>query len=193
MLTSPNRMTERADFNMNLHRELDKLEEMLLESGPRVAGRTMINEEKICRQIDQVRISIPESIARAEEILQYKQEIIGEADQYAEEVEAATQMRAVKMLEESTIVRQAELEASQLRRRVQEECDEMRMQTLNEINQMRRQAQKEWDTIRHQVNTEAEDMQRGADEYSDRILGSLEGQLIEMIKIVQNGRKEIRP
>lgn len=193
MLTSPNRMTERADFNMNLHRELDKLEEMLLESGPRVAGRTMINEEKICRQIDQVRISIPESIARAEEILQYKQEIIGEADQYAEEVEAATQMRAVKMLEESTIVRQAELEASQLRRRVQEECDEMRMQTLNEINQMRRQAQKEWDTIRHQVNAEAEDMQRGADEYSDRILGSLEGQLIEMIKIVQNGRKEIRP
>jgi len=193
MLTSPNRLTERADFNMNLHRELDKLEEMLLESGPRVAGRTMINEEKICRQIDQVRISIPESIARAEEILQYKQEIIGEADQYAEEVEAATQMRAVKMLEESTIMRQAELESSQLRRRVQEECDEMRMQTLNEINQMRRQAQKEWDTIRHQVNAEAEDMQRGADEYSDRILGSLEGQLIEMIKIVQNGRKELRP
>jgi cell division septum initiation protein DivIVA len=196
-LTSPNhltdRLTDRAEFYMNLHRELDKLEEMLLESGPRVAGRTMINEEKICRQIDQVRVSIPESIARAEEILQYKQEIIAEAENYAEEVEANTQMRAAKMLEESVILRQAELEAGQLRRRVQEECDELRMQTLNEINQMRRQAQKEWDTLRQQVNTEAEEMQRGADNYSDRILGNLEGQLFEMLKIVQNGRKELRP
>ncbi len=171
ILASNRQLVDRAEYYMNLHKELDKLEEMLLESGPRVMGRTMIDEEKICRQIDQVRISTPESISKAEEILQYKQDIIAEAEQYAGEVVTAAEMRATKILEESGIMRQAEQEANQLRRRTQEECEELRQQTIAEINQMRRQAQKEWESMRQQVNAEVAEMHNGADEYSDRILG----------------------
>jgi cell division septum initiation protein DivIVA len=185
-------LVNRAEYFMNLHRELDRLEEMLLESGPRIMGRTMIDEEQVCRQIDQVRLAIPESIAKAEEILQLKQEIMDDADAYAEEVMVAAETQARKLVEDSVVLRQAEAEASQLRMLTQQECEEMRVQTMNEINQMRRQAQKEWESLRQRVTEEVDDMQRGADEYSDRILGNLETQLIDMLKIVQNGRKELR-
>jgi cell division septum initiation protein DivIVA len=177
---------------MNLHKELDTLEEMILESGPRIMGRTLIDEEKICQQIDQVRFAIPDSVNKAQEILQYKQQIITEAEQYAADVVKAAELKAAKLVEDSAILRQVEAEAQEIRRHTQEDCEQMRSQTINEIDRVRRQAQKEWEAMRHKAVTESEDMQRGADEYSDRVLGNLENQLVEMIKIVQNGRKEIR-
>ncbi len=183
---------QRADYYMSLHKELDHLEEMVLESGPRVMGHTVIDEEKLCQQIDRVRLSVPESITKAEEILLYKQDLIAEAQQYAEDLIKSAELRASQLLEESLIIRQAEQEASQIRRETQEECEQMRLQALNEVNQMRRQAQKDLDNLHQIVSSEVQDMQRGADEYSDRVLGNLESQLIDMIKIVQNGRKELR-
>ncbi|MBD2175401.1 hypothetical protein H6F42_00545 [Pseudanabaena sp. FACHB-1998] len=189
---SPQAPLPKSDYYMSLHKELDHLEEMVLESGPRVMGHTVIDEEKLCQQIDRVRFSVPESIAKAEEILIYKQDLIAEAQQYAEDLIKAAELRASQLLEESLIIRQAEQEADQIRRELQEECDQMRSQTLNEVNQMRRQAQKDLDNLHQRVTTEVQDMQRGADEYSDRVLGNLESQLIDMIKIVQNGRKELR-
>ena len=182
----------RADYYMSLHKELDHLEEMVLESGPRVMGHTVIDEEKLCQQIDRVRLSVPESIAKAEEILLYKQDLVAEAQQYAEDLIKSAELRASQLLEESAIIHQAEQEASQIRRELQEECEQVKSQTLNEVNQMRRQAQKDLDLLHQLVTGEVQDMQRGADEYSDRVLGNLESQLIDMIKIVQNGRKELR-
>lgn len=182
----------RADYYMSLQKELDHLEEMVLETGLRVMGHTVIDEEKFCQQIDRVRLSVPESIAKAEEILLYKQDLVAEAQQYVEDLIKSAELRASQLLEESVIIRQAEQEAAQIRRELQAECEQVRSQTLTEVNQMRRQAQKDLDVLHQRVTGEAQDMQRGADEYSDRVLGSLETQLIDMIKIVQNGRKELR-
>lgn len=183
---------QRADYYMSLHKELDHLEEMVLETGLRVMGHTVIDEEKFCQQIDRVRLSVPESIAKAEEILLYKQDLVDEAQQYVEDLIKSAELRASQLLEESVIIHQAEQEAAQIRRELQTECEQVRSQTLAEVNQMRRQAQKDLDVLHQRVTGEAQDMQRGADEYSDRVLGSLETQLIDMIKIVQNGRKELR-
>ncbi|MFQ3679979.1 MAG: hypothetical protein SNJ60_05675 [Pseudanabaenaceae cyanobacterium] len=188
----PSAAGDRVDGFLALHRELDRLEEMLLDSGPRIMGRTVIDEERVCQQIDRVRLSIPPAIAKAEELLQMRQEILEDAERYAEQIEAAAKARAERLLEESGIVRQAEQEAERLRRAVHQECEELRQQTLEEVNQMRRQTQKEIDALRQRVAAESDDIQRGADEYSDRSLATLEMQLIEMLKIVQNGRKELR-
>ncbi|NUN63816.1 hypothetical protein HCU40_03405 [Pseudanabaena biceps] len=182
----------RADYYMSLHKELDHLEEMVLESGPRVMGHTVIDEEKLCQQIDRVRFSVPESIAKAEEILLYKQDLVAEAQQYVEDLIKAAELRANQLLEESVIIRQAEQEASQIRRELQAECEQLRSQALAEVTQIRRQSQKDLDLLHQRVTGEVQEMQRGADEYSDRVLGNLETQLIDMIKIVQNGRKELR-
>ncbi|MFN3926119.1 MAG: hypothetical protein ACK4QL_02095 [Pseudanabaenaceae cyanobacterium] len=182
----------RAGNFMALHAELDRLEDMIIEGGPRVFGHTVIDEEKICRQIDQVRLAIPESIAKAEEILQYRDQLIADAEEYVEKLVKKAQTEAQRLVEESVIVRQAELEATQIRRRTQEECDQLRLQTLQEIEQMRRQAQAELELIQQQVRQEVDMLQRSADDYCDRNLASLESQLLEMLRVVQNGRKSLQ-
>jgi len=182
----------RAVNFMALQGELDRLEDMVLEGGPRIFGHTVIDEEKICRQIDQIRAVIPESIAKAEEILQYKEELIADAQQYVEQLLKKAQHDAQRLVEESAIMRQAELEATQLRRRTQEDCDQLRFQTMQEVEQMRRQAQHDLEVLHKQVMHEVETMQRDADDYTDQTLASLESQLLDMLKIVQNGRHSLR-
>jgi cell division septum initiation protein DivIVA len=182
----------RAGNFMALHGELDRLEDMIMEGGPRVFGHTVVDEEKVCRQIDQIRMAIPESIAKAEEILQYRDDIIADAEKYVEQIVKKAQADAQRLVDDSTIVRQADLEATQLRRRTQEDCDQMRFQTAQEIEQMRRQAQADLEMLQHQVHHEVDSLQRSADDYSDRTLAGLESQLLDMLKIVQNGRQSLR-
>lgn len=182
----------RASHVVNLHNELDRLEDLIMDAGPRVFGHTVVDEEKVCRQIDQVRLSIPESIAKAEEILQYRDEIIADVEKYVEQVTKKAQTDAQRLVEESVILRQADLEATQLRRRTQEECEQLRFQTVQEIEQLRRQAEADLQMLHHQVHTEVSAMERSADEYSDRTLAGLETQLLDMLKIVQNGRHSLR-
>ncbi len=183
---------EQGRYYMKLHQELDKLEELVIDSGIHFMGKAILDEEKLCQQIDQVRLAIPESIAKAEEILQYREQVISDSERYAQKTMEMAQLRAERMVEESAIVRQAELEAQEIRRQTQLECEEMRNQAINEVNQMRKQAQKEWETLRQRMTEEVEEMQRGADRYSDQVLSNLEAQLLEMLRVVQNGRRELR-
>ncbi len=183
---------DQVRYYMTLHQELDALEELVIDSGIHFMGKAVLDEEKLCQQIDQVRLAVPESIAKAEEILQYREQIITESERYAQKTAEMAQMRAERMVEESAIMRQAELESQELRRQTQIECEEMRNQVINEVNQMRKQAQKEWETLRQRMTEEVEQMQKGADAYSDQILGNLEAQLMEMLRVVQNGRRELR-
>jgi len=182
----------RPDTFMNLHRQIDQLEEMILESTPRFMGRTWVDEEKLCQQIDQIRLALPDSIAKAEELLQNRQIIITESERHAEEVVENARRKAQILLDESMLMRQAEQESNQLRRQTQEECDQMRHQALEEVNQMRRQAQKDLEGNHQRVRAEAENLKVGADQYCDQSLITLETQLSDMLKVVQNGRRELR-
>jgi cell division septum initiation protein DivIVA len=185
-------IVNRVDTFMNLHRQIDQLEEMILESTPRFMGRTWVDEEKLCQQIDQVRLALPDSISKAEELLQNRQTIVTEAERHAEELVENAKRKAQMYLDESMLMRQAEQEANQLRRHTQEECDQLRREILEEVNQLRRQAQKELEANHQKVRLEAENLKVGADQYCDQSLITLETQLIDMLKVVQNGRRELR-
>jgi type II secretory pathway predicted ATPase ExeA len=39
---------------------------------------------------------------------------------------------------------------------------------------------------------ECEDIQRGADEYADRVLSDMEAQFTEMMRVIRNGRQQIQ-
>ncbi|NJK33698.1 MAG: hypothetical protein HC919_01420 [Oscillatoriales cyanobacterium SM2_2_1] len=186
-------MERRTNHYLALQNELDKLEELLLgEGGPRIMGRVFIDDEKVCRQIDEVRYSMPESVQRAEEILQQKQHILEEAQQYAQNIVLNAQQEYRRLVEESGIMRQAEMEALQLRQRTQAECEDLRNQTINEVQQMLRQAQKENETMRQRAKAEADELIRGAEQYSVECLTRLEAQLSGALKTVQNGLRDLR-
>ena len=178
--------------SVDIQRELNRLEEMILDS-PRIplSRRTVIDEEQLLDQLDLVRLNLPTAFRDAEDLLRHKDDILNQTEQYAQEIVEAAERRAAQILDELGIIRQAEMEARQIRQRVQQECEAMQEQTMAEIDRMRRQAQQELDEMRRLAIAECEDIQEGADAYADRVLGDMEQQLSEMVRIIRNGRQQL--
>jgi F0F1-type ATP synthase membrane subunit b/b' len=151
----------------------------------------LIDEEQLLDQLDLVRLNLPAAFQEATEIILHREEVLLEAEQYAQEIIADAERRALHILDEMGLVRQAEMEAQRIRQQVQIECDEMQQQVLVDIEQMRRQAQQELQEMQQMAIAECEQIQRGADEYADGVLQDMEQQFAEMLRIVRNGRQQL--
>jgi F0F1-type ATP synthase membrane subunit b/b' len=179
---------------VDIQRELNKLEELILDS-PRIplSRRTLIDEEQILDQLDLIRVNLPAAFQEATEIVRHKEEIYLEAEQYAQEIVESAERRAAQILDEMGLIRHAELEVKQIRQRVQQECEAAQEQTMADIERMRRQAQQELEEMHQQAIAECEEIQAGADNYADRVLRDMEQQLAEMIRVIRNGRQQLQP
>jgi len=177
---------------VDIQRELEKLEEMILDS-PRLFNRTMVNEDQLLEQLELVQVNLPTAFEEARKIVQEKEEILLEAEQYAQEIIEMAERRAAQIIDEMGLIRQAEMEIKQVRQRVQQECEEAQEQTLMEIERMRRQAQQELEEMRQRAMAECAEIQSGADLYADRVLSDLELQFTDMLRVVRNGRQRLQP
>lgn len=153
--------------------------------------RTLIDEEALLDQLDLVRINLPQAFTEAVEIVRQKEEILLQAEEYAQDIIEEAQQRAAQIVDEMGIVRQAELEAGQIRASVQQEYEQIQQSTLAEIEQMRRQAHQEIEQLRQMALAECEDIQDGADEYADAVLSNIEQQLNQMLRVIRNGRQQL--
>lgn len=176
----------------DIQQELNRLEEVILDS-PRIplTRRTLVDEEQLLEQLDLVRLNLPLAFQEAEVIVRHRDEIMQEAELYAQEIIEGAEQRASQILNEMGLVQQAKIEADQLRQQVQLDCDNMRQSVLSEVEQVRIQAQQELDNMRKRAIAECQDIQNGADDYADSLLGNLEHQLAEMLRVVRNGRQQL--
>lgn len=151
----------------------------------------IVDEGPILDQLDNIRINLPQAFDIAVEIIREKEAILLQAEEYAQDIIAAAQQRASEILNEMGIIRQAELEASQIRASVQQECEQIQQSTLAEIEHKRRQAHQEIEQLRRLTLDECEDIQEGADEYADAVLSNIEQQLGDMLRVIRNGRQQL--
>lgn len=177
---------------IDIQQELNRLEEMILASFRLpIIGKTLVDEEKLLEQLDIVRLALPEAFAEAMAILENKQEILLEAEEYGQQIVDAAQAKRVQILDESDIIRHAQREAEQLRRQVQQECELLMQQTMEEIDRKRRQCQQELEQMQQKAMDEAEAIERGADEYADSILENIENDMNDILQIIRNGRQQL--
>lgn len=177
----------------DVYQELAKLQEIIYESFHIPMTRwTVIDEGKVLDQLEMISDRVPEAINRALAILEKEQEIIADAEAYAQQMIQSAQQKANQILDQTGIVQQAEFQANQLRQQVQQECEAYQQQTLSEVEQMRRQMTQELDQIRQQALAECDAIQNDADQYADAVLIHLEEQLDDMLRVVRNGRNQIR-
>jgi cell division septum initiation protein DivIVA len=160
---------------------IELLEEKILNS-PRVplTGKTMVNEEELLEQLDLIRLKLPEVVLTAQEILQYKQQIIIEAQQQVQQTIIEANRRADRITNELGIIELSKHEANQIRQAAMDECEQFRQQTIAELAQMRREAV-----------AECQQIQAGADEYADRVLHDMQSQFTDILQTVQRGRKRL--
>ncbi len=185
--------TPNKAVSFDIQQELNQLEELIIDS-PRIilSPWRIVDEDEFLDQLDLVRVNLPKAFAQALDVLRQKEEILMDAEDYAQDIIETAERRASEILNELGIIQQAEREASQIRQQVQQECDKLQRSTLSEVEQIRRNTQQELEELRRLTLAECEDMNYGADEYADAVLNRIEGQLSQMLGIIRNGRNQIK-
>jgi cell division septum initiation protein DivIVA len=180
---------------LELQQQLQRLEEIIVLDGFKVplSGKTFIDEEQLLTQLLAVERSIPETVHTAEKILNQRDEIIGRAKQYAQEIIKSAEQRAAQIADQQTIIQQAEAEAQHLRSQVQQEVEEIKRRNISDVERVRRQTQQDIDGMRQNALKERDQLQRESDHYADRVLTDLEKQLGEMVRVIKNGRIQLKP
>lgn len=178
---------------LDIQRALDRLEEIVLDS-PRIpfGRRTLVDEELLLDQLDAVRLNLPAAFREAEAIVRQREQILFEAQQQAKDIVEGAKQQAARAISETELVRHAQLEADTIHRQVEEECQAAREQVLAELEQARQQAAAELETMRRSAIAECEAIQDGADDYADRVLGNIERQLGDMLRVIRNGRQQLQ-
>ena len=171
---------------------IDRLEETILNS-PRVplTGKTMVNEEELLEQLDTIRLNLPEIVATAQEILEYKDRVISEAQQQVQQILAEANQRAYQVANELGIIDRSEQEAKQIRQMAIAECEHLRQQTIAEMERVHNNSIEEMERMRQKVTIECQEIQAGADEYADQILHSMEDRLTDVLQSIQRGRQRL--
>jgi cell division septum initiation protein DivIVA len=171
---------------------IDRLEAKILNS-PRVplTGKTIVNEEELLEQLDAIRLNLPEIVNTAQEILQYKDRLIREAQQQVQQILAQANQHAYQVANELGIIDRSEQEARQIRQMAIAECEHLRQQAVIEVERLRERNIQEIERMREQALAECQQIQAGADEYADRVLYTMEERLTDILQAIHQGRQRL--
>jgi vacuolar-type H+-ATPase subunit H len=176
--TSLPNLGDRA-LNHNFQHDLEQLESLLLE-GTKIplTDLVVVDSTQIIDRLESLKTNFPPALSTAIAILKQQQQIITEAENYARNLVNSAEQQASKIIQESSIIRQAEFKAAEIKLQAQKESQSLQAQTRKEIEYWRELAM-----------NECQDIQSSADNYADRVLDNLEHQLSEILKIIQQSRQ----
>jgi hypothetical protein len=105
---------------------VDKLEK-LVNDGWRVplSAKTAIDENAFFELIDQMRVSIPEEIKRANDLLQEREKVLASAATEAEQIIAGAREQATRLVDENEIMAAARAEAEGIKAQARRETAEI--------------------------------------------------------------------
>ncbi len=98
-----------------------------------LGGNRYIDEGKCMDYILTLKSLMPQDIKEAQIILAEKENIISEAEDYANHLVNDAKSKANKILDESELIRQAEYEADQILKSANEEAERLRYETMNSV------------------------------------------------------------
>ncbi|MBC8000210.1 MAG: hypothetical protein IAF58_19805 [Leptolyngbya sp.] len=168
----------------SIYKHLDLLEH-LIDDAVGVYKFKLINADEFLDVLDKARARLPEELREAADVLQRRDEIVGEAQRRSEQIIQTARRQAENMLHESELLKA-----------VQAEVERIRKQVVSEVEQMRREALAEADKIRLEAEEHAAVTREGADHYAESVLTRIDSdlqnlgqRLVESQTIVRNGQR----
>ncbi|MBP7693569.1 MAG: hypothetical protein KA764_16725 [Anaerolineales bacterium] len=112
---------------MDILHLVDRLEEVFNEGRPIPLTRKLaVDEDRVLELIDQMRVSIPEEVKKAQQILNQRDKILAQAQEEADRTVKLAQEKALQLVERETLVEQAKLRAADLMRQAQADAEGIR-------------------------------------------------------------------
>lgn len=127
--------------------------------------RAVINPTDLMDLVARVRASLPPDITQAQEILRYRDSLVGQAQAEAQRLRTNAEQESLLKVSEAQVVHDARDRASQIQLQADDQVQE----------------------ILKQAEAQAVERVRGADEYSIDVLRKLEGELEALLSTARRG------
>ncbi len=112
---------------MDILHLVDRLEETVKKSlRVPLSALRLVDERQVWALLDQMRISIPDEVRRAQRIAQEREKILSEARERAERLVREAEARAEELSSEHAIARAAEARAATTREKAEREAEGLR-------------------------------------------------------------------
>ncbi len=133
---------------------VDRLEELVQEgrSLPLIRG-VLVDEERLWEIIDQMRISVPEEVRKAQQLLSQKDRIVAQAQERARRIVQQAESERAKMIEESAIVQSAKERAEEIVAQAQEEAGRIRAEAEAYVLNLFRKAEQQLQDALQKIQT----------------------------------------
>ena len=126
---------------MDILQMIDRLEELLNESRPLpFTHNVIVDEDRMLDLIDQMRVSIPEEVKKAQQLLAQRDRLIAQAQEEANRTVNLARDRSNELVERDQVVQAAYTQAEQIKAQAHEdgevirkEADEYVLETLRNL------------------------------------------------------------
>jgi cell division septum initiation protein DivIVA len=112
---------------MDILHLVDRLEEVFNAGRPVPFTRLLtVNEDRVLELIDQMRVSIPEEVKKAQQVLAQRDRILAQAQEEAQRTVQLAKEKAEQFVERDAVVEAAKARAEQILQNVKAEADGIR-------------------------------------------------------------------
>lgn len=126
---------------MDILHLIDRMEELLNESRPLwFTHNVIIDEEKVLDLIDQMRVTIPEEVKKAQQLLAQRDRLLAQAQEEANRTLAIAREKSEQIVDRDAIVQAAQVRADQIIsqtnndiEKIKRDADEYVLETLQRI------------------------------------------------------------
>lgn len=112
---------------MDILHLVDRLEEIFNAGRPMPFTRNiLVDEDKVLELIDQMRVSIPDEVKKAQQVLTQRDRILAQANEEAERTVQLAKERADQLVQRETVTEAAKVRADDILKAARAEADQIR-------------------------------------------------------------------
>lgn len=142
---------------MDILHLVDRLEEVFNEGRPIPLTRKLaVDEDRVLELIDQMRVSIPDEVKKAQQILNQRDKILAQSQEEADRTVKLAQEKAAQMVEREALVEQAKVRAQEVLRQAQADADGIRADAddyvLDTLTRLETETARSLQQIRNGIN-----------------------------------------
>lgn len=121
---------------MDILHLVDRLEELFNESRPiPMTHNVIVDEDRMLDLIDQMRVTIPEEVKRAQQVLTQRDRILAQAQEEANRTLELARQKSEQLVERDSVVQAAQARAEELKNRAEQEANQTRREADNYVIQ----------------------------------------------------------
>lgn len=173
---------------------LNNLDEVIENSMslPLSGGRCIVDAERIREIIDDIRLQMPNEIKQAKAVVADRNEILSMAKREAEGLIRKAEERAKALVEQDTIVRQANSKALAMLNEANQKASEIMGQASAKANELTTQSTARATEVLTQASMRSREMKQAAYEFSETSLKNAEDALASSLNEVRGTRQALK-